>query len=153
MTLFSYDGTATFNRTYSTSDEAFQWLFEKMLKDEIVEFSTKMLICVERHYLPIWAGSAVAALWVCGLVNFCTNRTLLRTSEARSFDMELLCFNLLSDAAYIFQPNETNESVQLNTKQTIQAKCEQIRQRKEPKACTGPSDCIWDGCRHCKTTV
>jgi len=62
----------------------------------------------ERVYLPICDCSALAALlW--GLVNFCTNRTLLRIIEARSFDMELLCFNLLS--AYILKSNKAGNSV------------------------------------------
>jgi len=64
----------------------------------------------ERDYLPICDCSVLLLPW--GLVNFCTNRTPLRTIEARSFDMEPLCFNLLS--AYKLKSNITTSN-SLNT--------------------------------------
>ena len=75
----------------------------------------------ERDYLPICDCSVLPLPW--GLVNFCTNRTPLRTIEARSFDMEPLCFNLLS--AYKLKSNIT-------TSKSVNTSC--IQERTQSKA-------------------
>lgn len=82
--------------------------------------------------LPITDWSVAPAV-LCGLVNFCTNRTPLRTIEARSFDIELLGLILLS-AAYIFQPNKTGNLItehkvkkrQLNAMCRVVSMCQQV---------------------------